>query len=377
MNKTKRDISILALGDTVDYDSYQKLSHEKRSFLKHGFNYHTTGYRQFLNDKTPRITTDKLIIFLFFPFSYWDKYIEHKNYKGTYGNRTFSKKFTTFFGMVEKKVKKHYNDKEIFFINDLHLSAAYRDKITVVKKLAKFNIPQPKLCKISGIKNILHKLEAGHRFFLKPRYGSMGKGITYLSLYEWETNFGFKNNRITSRMSDHGWKFRDITGNHRFLRQLLTKDVFIQEAVDSPIIHGDKLDFRVYTFLHKAIYVYPRRNSLNKVTTNISQGGCGDPKLLKLLPKKLIDKAKREAEKVSRSLNISLGGIDIIPDRNLKDVHVIDVNLFSGFPKKRTFNLARCLAKELKQATKTPSKLPFVPIQGENRRKQRTIEDNR
>ncbi|MFC1599372.1 YheC/YheD family protein, partial [Candidatus Omnitrophota bacterium] len=317
MKKTKRDISILALGDAVDYDSYQKLNHEKRSFLKYGFNYHTTGYRQFLDDKAPRIKTEKLIIFLFFPFSYWDKHIEHKDYRGIYGNRTFYKKFSDFWGKVERKVKKHYGDKKIFSINDLFLSAAYRDKITVVKELAKFNIPQPKLHKASGVKNIFHKLESGHRFFLKPRYGSMGKGITYLSLYEWETNFNFRNNRIISRISDHGWKFRDITGNQKFLRQLLSKDIFIQGAVDSPIIHGNKLDFRVYTFLNKAIYVYPRRNSIDKVTTNISQGGCGDPRLLKLLPKKLIDNAKREAERVSRSLNINLGGIDIIPDRNL------------------------------------------------------------
>lgn len=154
------------------------------------------------------------------------------------------------------------------------------------------------------------KLKTGHRFFLKPRYGSMGKGITYLSLSDWKTNFSFKNNRIIGRISDYGWKFRDITRNHKFLRQLLAKDVFIQETVDSPIIHDNKLDFRVYTFLNKAIYAYPGRNSLDKVTTNISQGGCGDSKLLELLPKK------------------------------------------------KTFNLALCLAKELRQA-KREGKLYF------------------
>jgi hypothetical protein len=45
----------------------------------------------------------------------------------------------------------------------------------------------------------------------------MGKGITYLSPLNWQTNFIFKDNRIISRRSDYGWRFRDITGNNAFL----------------------------------------------------------------------------------------------------------------------------------------------------------------
>ncbi len=109
------------------------------------------------------------------------------------------------------------------------------------------------------------------------------------------------------------------------------------------------MDLRIYTFFNKVIYVYPRTNAPDKVTTNISQGGRGDPGLLRTLPDYFISKAKREAEKVSSALNIGLGGIDIIPDRNSREVYVIDVNVFSGFPKRRTFDLAARLAGELGQ----------------------------
>ena len=69
--------------------------------------------------------------------------------------------------------------------------------------------------------------------------------------------------------------------------------------------------------------------------------------ILKFLPKSILTKAEKTAEKVSRSLGIKLAGIDVMIDRNLKQVYVIDVNVFSGFPKRKTFNLAKCLAGEL------------------------------
>ena len=345
----KRDITILAIGDRADYDAYQKFDYEKPLFVRYGFDYATTNYMRFLDGKIPKIKTEQIIIFLFFPFSYWNKHIEHKNYRGIYGNRTFCEKFARFWDMVENKVKKEFAGKEILFVNNPHLCGAYRDKLTVIKKLAQFHIPQPRLYSISTIKGIQNKLISGHGLYLKPRYGSMGKGITFLSRFDWQTNFIFRDSKIISRRSDHGWKFRNITGNHEFLRQLLERDILIQEAVDPPILNGDKVDLRIYTFFDKVIYVYPRKNSLDKVTTNISQGGHGAPRLLRVLPEYMVNKAKREALRVSKALNISLAGIDIVPDRNSKEVFVIDVNVFSGFPKRRTFDLAARLAGELGQ----------------------------
>ena len=43
-----------------------------------------------------------------------------------------------------------------------------------------------------------------------------------------------------------------------------------------------------------------------------------------------------------------MAGMDIIIDRNLRNIYVIDVNLFPGFPKRKTFNLGRETVKRLK-----------------------------
>lgn len=158
MRKIKRDISILAVGDKIDCDSYQKFNQEKTLFLKHGFEYISTDYGEFLNGKAPQVRTKKIIIFLFFPFSYWDEYIEHKNYKGIYGNRTFYRKFVKFWNMVQKKVKKHFVGKEIFFINNPHVCGEYRDKLTVIRKLAASNASQPRLYNTFSMKKIQNKL---------------------------------------------------------------------------------------------------------------------------------------------------------------------------------------------------------------------------
>jgi len=113
-----------------------------------------------------------------------------------------------------------------------------------------------------------------------------------------------------------------------------------------------RVDLRVYTFFGKVIYVYPRRNRSDAVTTNISQGAKGDPGILKKLPRHLVKKAKKLATGVSGALGVNLLGMDIMMDRNLKDVWVIDVNFFPGLPKIRTFNISQRMIKELVKLNK-------------------------
>jgi len=350
--------TILTIGDRSDWDSYVKSHRERNFFKKEGFHYATAQYSHFLNGRVPRIKTDRIIIFFFFPFRYWNRFIEHKKYKGVYGNKGFYRKFLHFWDKVERHLKRKLPGKEILYINNPKLSATYRDKVHVINQLAKVNVSQPRLHKKLGIRELLSKLESGHRFFLKMRYGSMGKGITFMSQANWQTNFIFENNKILSKKSDKGWKFSNVTGNRHFLKQLLKKDIIIQEGIDPLVVNGYIVDLRIYTFLGEVICIYPRRNTPDKVTTNISQGGKGDPKLLKYIPQYLIKRAMKEAVKVSKALNVNLAGIDIIPDRNFKEVYVIDANVFSGFPKRRLFNLARHMASELGRRNKK-GKLSF------------------
>ncbi len=349
MHKIKERITVLAIGDRVDSDSYRKFHKEKSFIFEQGFDYVTTDYSQFLAGGTPPIQTKKVVIFLFFPFDHWNKYIEHKNYKGIYGNRTFFKKFVRFWNKVNKTLKNSLLDKKVFFVNCPLLCGLYRDKLEVAKKFSRAGIPKPKAYNMSRVKEVKNLLDKGQNLFLKPRYGSMGKGITFLSWQNWQTNFIFKNGKIISRKSDHGWKFKDITGNGAFLRKLLKKDMLIEKEVDSLLLKEMKIDMRVYTFFDRVVFVYPRQNRADRITTNISQGAKGDPNLLREIPKHLVNKAKRLAPNVSKILGLNLVGMDIMMDKNLKDIYVLDVNIFPGFPKRRTFNLSRHMIEELKK----------------------------
>ncbi len=351
MGKIKERITILTIGDRSDYDSHRKLHKEKFFIGQSGFDYITTNYDRFLYKDLPEIKTRKVLIFLFFPFDHWNKSIENRHYKGTYGNRTFFKKFLHFWFIVEKKLKSSLRSRELFFINQPALCALYRDKGEIARKFLRAKIPNPKQRKILQVKHMTDLLRNGHEFFLKPRYGSMGKGITFLSWENWKTNFVFKNNKIISRRSDRGWKFRDITGNARFLGKLLKEDILIEDAVKSVLLKDMKIDMRVYVFFNKVIYVYPRKNKKDNITTNISQGAKGDPTVLEKIPKTLIKKIKKTAQRVSKILGLNWVGMDIMIDQNLKDIYVIDVNVFPGFPKRRTFNMSKYMMKEIKKLT--------------------------
>jgi hypothetical protein len=350
MRKIKDDITILAVGDNSDYDSYRKFDKERRFVSERGFDYVNVNYMQLLAKAVPPIRTKKVIIFAFFPFQYWNRYIEHKSYKGIYGNRTFHAKFNRFWDKIRKTINGCLPDKEVFFINPPRLCGLYRDKLNAVKKFSRAGIRQPKLYGALRIKDIESLLAKGHSFFLKPRYGSMGKGITVLNWSNWQTNFRFKDGKIISHLSDHGWKFMDITGNRRFLSRLIKKDILIEKEIDALVLKRMKVDMRIYTFLNKIIYVYPRKNRIEKLTTNISQGAKGDPEILGELPGHLIKKAKKIVSKIPKILGLGFAGIDIMIDRNLRDIYVLDVNVFPGFPKRKTFNIARSMISELVKA---------------------------
>ena len=343
----KRGVTILAVGDRKDYDSYRKFYKERRFFIQKGFDYASVDYRGLSERRLPAVGTDKILAFLFFPFYYWDKYIEHRNYRGIYGSLVFYRKFQKVCGELSKTLKNAYNDKDIAFINNPESCAYYRDKLEIKKGLARSGVATPKVHRTSGVKDVERMLNRGHNLFVKPRCGSMGKGITYLSWPEWQTNFAVRGARIISRRSDYGWRFKDVTGDHSFLRQLLRGDMMVEEAVNMLIVDKLKIDLRIYTFFGKVVYMYPRKNDPDKVTTNITQGGKGAPEVLAKLPKALVSKARKIAEKASKVLGFNMAGIDVALDRNLKDAYVLDINAFPGFPRRRTFNISRAMGKEL------------------------------
>jgi len=344
MNKT-----LLAIGDKKDWDSYLKFYRQRSLLKKYQFDLVTTDYDSILNDEFPSITTNTVVIFLFFPFVYWDRHIEPRRYAGVYGNREFYSKLKTFWKTVDRKLRNHfYKDKKVFFVNAPKNLFIERDKKATKQVLSKAHIGTPRSYTATDVSKILELLDKGRKLFIKVRYGSMGKGITYLEKGKWHTNFGFRRNRILNRHSDYGWKFREVTGNKTFLKQLLKEDVVIEEAVPRWLIRGKQFDLRCLLFFGKILYMYPRSNTVEGITTSVSQRASSEPMaFLKGIRKGVIRKAETTAIMATKALGLNFAGVDILLDQDKQNAVVIELNAFPGFPKVTTFNLARYLIREI------------------------------
>ena len=342
------DISVLVLGDESDWDSYQKFCMQLQKHRSRKLNWVTATYGLLEKNRLPLIKTSTLIIYLFFPFAYWDRHIENEGYKGVYGNVEFYDKFRVFWSDIYRNLEKVYQGKKICFINHPLKIAIDRDKELTKTILSenRVNVPMPYYTR--EYRDILKLInQENKKLFLKVRYGSMGKGITYLEKGSWKTNFRFEDGKIISPRSDYGWTFIEVTDNIEFLKEVLTKDIVIEEAIDSYKLNGFIFDLRLYVFYDQVLYVYPRVNEKDAVITNISQGGrAGSSSLLKKLPKHVIDRAVRDAVKTIRIVGVDFAGVDVMIGKDFK-VYVVELNAFPGFPKVGRFNLSKRIIRQV------------------------------
>lgn len=346
MNKKKAK-TLLAIGDKCDFESFNKF--KKLTKISKGFDYLNINYKRVLSKKLPKIKTGEIIIFFFFPFDYWNKKIEPRNYKGVYGSSKFYARFTEVCKRIEKNINLAYKCKKIFYVIPPDSMYIDRDKELTKKILQKAGIHVPKIIKTRDIKEI-KKMIQKKNIFIKVRYGAMGKGITYLTKQRWETNFRFSKRNIKSKKSDYGWTFIDITGNNKFLKELLKQDIIIEEEIEPYIINGKKFDLRAYVSFGQVRYIYPRTNKDTSVTTNISQGGKGETQLfLKKIPKRLLKAAQTVAINTTKAMNTNFAGVDVMFDGKTKKAVVIEVNVFPGFPKSKSFNLSKRALNDIKE----------------------------
>ena len=208
--------TLLAVGDKKDFDTFRKFYKQRRFFYNSHIHLKAINYSSLLENKLPKIKTKEIIIFLFFPFDYWDRYIEPKNYKGVYGNKKFYIKFNKFWKIVENKLNKFYKNKKLTYINHPKHLAKDRDKELTKNTVAKSGVLIPKKFNTKKTKDMLKLLDKGYKLFIKVKYGSMGKGITYLEKSRWMSNFRFRKGKIISKHSDYGWRFINITGKKEF-----------------------------------------------------------------------------------------------------------------------------------------------------------------
>ncbi len=332
--------TLLAVGDGKDWDSYEKLIEQKESLSNNLTELEGVSYTNALKGRFPKIKSRNIAILLFFPFDYWDKNIETRDCGEIYGNRGFIKRFRNFWQFFQSKMENAYKGHIIHYINLPSAICLERDKEETKAVLARNGIPIPKSLTTRDAKEIVEILEKGERFYIKVRYGSMGKGISYFEKGRWATNFNFEDGKIVGRKSDYGWKFREITGNLKFLEELLKTDVVVEEAIEPMLINGRRFDIRFYVCMGEVLRIYPRSNDLDAVTTNISQGAKGENQdFLREIPQDSFEAGRGYSFEAAKALKLGLVGVDVIIDRE-GNPFVLEANSFPGFPRRKDFNLS-------------------------------------
>lgn len=340
--------TVLVLGDESDWESYNLFCKQLQKHHSKKLKWVTATYDLLEKNGLPLIESDTLIIYLFFPFAYWDKHIEKEGYKGVYGNVYFYNKFRAFWSETHRILRKVYRGKKIHFINHPLKIAIDRDKELTKTILSEKGINTPMPYYTRKYNDILKLVgQENKKLFLKVRYGSMGKGITYMEKGNWKTNFRFEGGKIVSLRSEYGWTFIDITDNVEFLKEILTKDIVIEEAIDTYKLDDIIFDLRLYAFYDEMLYILPRTNEKNAITANISQGGNErTTRFLKKFPKKVIDRAVKIGIRTIKAMNINFAGVDIMIGKDFS-VYVVEINAFPGFPKESRFNLSKRIIQRI------------------------------
>jgi len=334
-------------GRTLDY-SFQAFVRHLDTLKKKSLEVHVISYQDVLAHNLPQISSRALTVSLFFPFSYWNKHIEvYKKDSRIYGDGKFGRDYKKFFKQIEKTLRKKYQNKKIAFVNPPQYSILERDKKAAKQLFQQHRIPTPKSFAPKNLSELQNLLSQGRSLYIKPRFGAMGKGITYVNQDSLTTNFSFRKGKIISRRYDYNWPFCEINGKNRnrFLKILLSKDFIWEEAIDPSKNKGKRFDFRVYCIYGKVPYFYVKSAPAATPVTNWSQGGRIEKKknFSKYLTEAKLKKVRSLALKVAKELKLNYAGVDILFSKDFKNLYVLEANSFPGY--EMGFPLMNYLAK--------------------------------
>lgn len=311
---------------------------------------HILSYKDVFEGNLPEVSGPILNILLFFPYKYWDKNIEvYQGDSKVYGDNSFGREFRKYFVKLERTIEKKYRDKRIEYVNPPDKSILDRDKEETKKFFRRHNIPTPKSFNVNSLKDIRRLGKRGISLYIKPRFGAMGKGITYLSNGLMITNFLFQKGEIISHSYDYHWRFHEIKDRNKdkFLKVLLSRGFIFEEAIDPPIHKGKRSDFRVYCIYGKVVYYYVRSTPAVSLVTNWSQGGKIEQKrkLFQYISTTKLNQVKSLARKVAKELKLNYAGVDIIFSKDYKKIYALEAHSFPGY--ERGFDLMGNLARNI------------------------------
>ena len=254
-------------------------------------------------------------ILLLFPYSHWSQHIERDEDGILYGDERYGMLFDSYMDRVDDIIKTKYGN--FTYINPPTSIKTDRDKKMTKTMLKNHGISVPDEWCIQSpednLKMLCMEIKAGKSFYIKPRFGAMGKGITYLSKRKIISNY--KNGKGFRSGFDYGWLFQKIGKKSHLLKQILQSNPVIEEEIKTPLIKNRKFDLRIYVIYGRIPYIYARTASARKPITNWSQGGKIEKRsFLKHIPVAGLKKAKKIARESAKILGLNFCGVDIIFD---------------------------------------------------------------
>jgi len=189
--------TLLAIGDLMmtphaTASSIQRLILRSHILDNRKINFRAVTYDDLASGRLPIINTKNLKIMLFFPYTYWNNHIErYDKDERIYGDGIFGNEYTRFFNSVNKILSRRYRKNNLSFVNPPLSCALDRDKEQTYRELKKRKILTPRAYSVRDVSQIDRVLAKGRDMYIKPVFGSMGKGITYLNGKDCYTNFAF------------------------------------------------------------------------------------------------------------------------------------------------------------------------------------------
>jgi len=339
----------LVIGDKKT--NRRRINHSFVKFVKYArklkesrvFELKVINYAQLLSGSAPAIEAAEILVVFFFPYKYWNSNIEIYPDARIYGDKKFGREFKIFFRKVQRTIDRYYGPSRIKYLNSPKAICLDRDKRASKDLLQRRKIPAPRLLKVCSFDDIQKLINKGLSLYIKPGFGALGKGITYVDRQGVISNFLFRKSKVVSRIHKSKWKFARIKEKERFLSKLLKKGFICEEAIESAVFRGRRFDFRIYVIFGNVVYLYAKSSPAEFYVTNWSQGGRIDKKkkILNALPEGKIDFLKKLAKRAARALGLNFTGIDIIFSKDLKSAYVLEGNAFPGYEK--GFDLMKCL----------------------------------
>ena len=310
--------NLLIVGDSAPSKNSETSSFDKIAIhpALHKIETKIANYATVTDGEMPYIK-GHFYILLLFPYSYWFQHIERDAEGTLYGDGHYGMLFENYMDKIDDIIKEKY--KSFTYVNSPASIKIDRDKKRT-KELLKtkgISVPRDYYAQdfVVDFKILRISMDNGNNFYMKPRFGAMGKGITYLSKRKILSNY--ENGGGLRSGFDYGWSFQKIRRSDNLLRQILRTKPIIEPEIKTPRIKNRKFDLRIYVVYGRIPYMYARTASVRKPITNWSQGGQIEKRsFLEHIPSGKLREVKKIARRSAKILGLNFCGVDIIFDED-------------------------------------------------------------